>query len=297
MEDVLFLIRMKLDTLAESERKIADLVLTESRRVIYYNIGELASRSSSSQAAVTRFCKKLGLTGFQELKLRLAGDAFGGGGAEHVPSLDLDSINEPATVTSRIIARTRQSLSDLEHIVEPQSLKKVADTIGSANYVHLFGIGASGVVAYDFYQKLQRVGVRCGFALENHVQIIAACSLRKNDVGFFVSYSGETDDIVRAAREAKSNGALIVTLTKLGEVPLSAEADIALRVPVSESAMRQGAITSRIDQLAVVDILFSLIIARNLDATIESMERTLRAARGDGRDGRKSYQDQDTSSN
>jgi len=286
MDDALFLVRMKMDTLAESERKIAELVLAENRRVIYYNIGELATRSGSSQAAVTRFCKKLGLGGFQELKLLLARDAFGGRGEERVPSMDLDSGHDPAAVASRIIARTRQSLSDLERILDPASLERAADAVGQATYVHLFGIGASGLVAYDFYQKLQRVGVRCGYVQENHVQIIAACSLKKGDVGIFVSYSGETDDIVRAAREAKSNGAVIVTITKIGDVPLAAEADIALRVPASETAMRQGAITSRIDQLAVVDILFSLFISRDLDGTIEAMERTLRAARGDGRDGR-----------
>jgi DNA-binding MurR/RpiR family transcriptional regulator len=276
---------MKLDSLTGSERKVAELVLAESRRVIYYNIGELATRSGSSQAAVTRFCKKVGLSGLQELKLLLARDAFGGQGFEHVPSLDLDSSHDPAVVASRIIDRTRQSLLDLERILDPVALERASDVIGKASYVHLFGIGASGMVAYDFYQKLQRIGVRCGYVQENHVQIIAACSLKKGDVGIFISYSGETDDIVRAAREARMNAALIITLTKIGDVPLAAEADIPLRIPASETAMRQGAITSRIDQLAVVDTLFSLIISRDLEGTIESMERTLHAARGDGRDG------------
>jgi DNA-binding MurR/RpiR family transcriptional regulator len=286
MEDPLFLVRMKLDSLTDSERKIAEFVLEESRRVIYYNIGELASRSGSSQAAVTRFCKKVGLAGFQELKLMLARDAYGQRGEEHVPSIDLDSSHDPAVVASRIIAKTRQSLLDLERIADSNLLAKSADAIAKAHYVHLFGIGASGMVAYDFYQKLQRIGVQCGYVQENHVQIIAACSLKKGDVGIFISYSGETDDIVRAAKEARANGALIVTITKIGDVPLAEEADIALRIPASETVMRQGAITSRIDQLAVVDIMFSLIIARNLESTIASMERTLNAARGGGRGGR-----------
>jgi DNA-binding MurR/RpiR family transcriptional regulator len=281
MKDVLFLIRMKLDSFTESERKIADFVLEENRRVIYFNIGELASRSSSSQAAVTRFCKKIGLSGFQELKLSLAGDVYGDKGPDRVPSMDLDSSHDAATVGQRIIARARQSLSDLERVLESADLERAAETIAKAPFVHLFGIGASGLVAYDFYQKLQRIGIRCGYVQENHVQIIAACSLRKGDVGFFVSYSGETADILRSAREARANGAFIVTLTKLGDLPLSAEADIALRVPSSETAMRQGAITSRIDQLAVVDILFSLMLSLDLNGSIESMERTLRAARGE----------------
>ncbi len=282
MYGALFLVRTRLDVLSVSERKVADYVLAEPKRVVYLTIGELAERASSSQAAVTRLCKKIGIPGFQELKIRLAREVFGEQGDQYVPSLDLDSRHDAGAVSARIIALFRQSLSDLEHLLDSETLERSADDIFGSPYTHFFGIGASGLVAYDFYLKLQRIGIRCGFVQENHSQIVDACSLRAGDVGFFVSYSGETDDMVVAAREAKAKGAIIHALTKSADSSLAALADRILLVPPSESTMRQGAIASRIDQLAVVDILFSLIISRDLNGAIESMERTFRAARGEG---------------
>jgi len=54
-------------------------------------------------------------------------------------------------------------------------------------------------------------------------------------------------------------------------------ADIALLVPASERIYRQGAVTSRINQLTVVDILYSIIVSKNLDSSITAIERTMRA--------------------
>ncbi len=54
-------------------------------------------------------------------------------------------------------------------------------------------------------------------------------------------------------------------------------ADISLMVPASERIYRQGASTSRINQLAVIDILYSLMLSSNLDASIEAIEQSMAA--------------------
>ena len=58
---------------------------------------------------------------------------------------------------------------------------------------------------------------------------------------------------------------------------LRQSADITLLVPASERIYRQGASTSRINQLAVVDILYSLMLSSDLDASIEAIEQTMAA--------------------
>jgi len=54
-------------------------------------------------------------------------------------------------------------------------------------------------------------------------------------------------------------------------------AGIQLLVPASERIYRQVAVTSRINQLTVVDILYSIIVSRNLDSSIAAIERTMQA--------------------
>jgi len=51
--------------------------------------------------------------------------------------------------------------------------------------------------------------------------------------------------------------------------------DISIVIPASERIYRQGARTSRINQLAVIDMLYSLMVSKNLDASIEAIEQTM----------------------
>ncbi|MCX7788424.1 MAG: RpiR family transcriptional regulator, partial [Spirochaetes bacterium] len=54
-------------------------------------------------------------------------------------------------------------------------------------------------------------------------------------------------------------------------------ADVSLVVPVTEGVYRTGAILSRITQLAVVDMLYSLLIVEDLDGARSSIQRTAEA--------------------
>ncbi|MDR7394478.1 MAG: MurR/RpiR family transcriptional regulator, partial [Armatimonadota bacterium] len=61
-------------SLAEAERRVADYVVREGRRVPALSITELAERCGVSEATVVRVCKRLGLRGYQELRIRLSAE-------------------------------------------------------------------------------------------------------------------------------------------------------------------------------------------------------------------------------
>src|SRR5690625_7688838 len=63
-----------LSVLPPSERKAANYILDHPHEVITLTANELGKRSLTSGAAVIRLCKSLKLKGFQDLKLRIAGD-------------------------------------------------------------------------------------------------------------------------------------------------------------------------------------------------------------------------------
>ena len=279
MDSLKFLIKAKLDKLPASERKIGDYIIREQRNVVYMNLTQLAKNSGSSQSAVIRFCKDMGIPGFHDLKIMLARDVFSGVETEDLVPLPSEHRNGTKGIISNVISVLSQSIKDLRTQLDTRRLGEIASQIEAADFIQLFGIGTSGIIALDFYHKLERIGFRCGCISDSHLQITAACGLRKGDLAVFVSYSGETAEMVKAAREARANGAAIVALTKKGRSSLAALSDVTVSVPVSESIMRQGASSSRIAQLVVVDIIFSLLVARNPDRSMQMLERTYRTTR------------------
>jgi DNA-binding MurR/RpiR family transcriptional regulator len=275
MDSLSFLIKARIDTLPDSEKKIAAYILKKGRQVVYMNVTELAARSSSSQSAVIRLCKNLGIPGFNEFKIMLARDVFGSRDDENDAEVESRLQTNSSDIIDNVISSLAQGIEDLRSVVDAPTLDSAAELIEKSAYIQLFGVGTSSFVALDFYHKLNRLGYRCSFIQDIHLQLSAACALGEGTVGIFVSYSGETPEMVRAARSVLASRGRILSLTGRGNNSLSDIADVRLCVPVSESVMRQGASSSRIAQLAIIDMLFSVLVMRNPERGIEMLEKTL----------------------
>jgi DNA-binding MurR/RpiR family transcriptional regulator len=83
--------------------------------------------------------------------------------------------------------------------------------------------------------------------------------------------------MVTAAEWTRKKGAPVITLTMETENTLRKSADIALLVPSMERIYRTGATVSRLNQLAVIDMIYSLLISKNLNTAITALEQTMEA--------------------
>jgi DNA-binding MurR/RpiR family transcriptional regulator len=277
IESALAAINARLGTLSDSERKVAEYVLREPKKTLHFNVSELARQSGSSQAAVVRFCKRIGLGSFNNFKIRLAKDVFHDSDERFIPDLDLESEASPSRVIQNVIGRSQRGLSLLGSILDVSSVQAAVAAILGSTMTALFGVGASGVVAYDFLQKLLRVGIPAIYTADTDLQVTAASSLRPTDTAFVVSYSGENASMIEVVRQAREVGASVISLTMDSPNTIRSLSTISLLVPASERIYRQGAVTSRINQLTVIDILYSIIVSHDLDSSIAAIERTMQA--------------------
>lgn len=67
-------IRSCLPDMSTAEKRIAQNILDNPRDIVHLSITELAARSQVSDATVVRFCRRLGMHGYQEMKVTLAQD-------------------------------------------------------------------------------------------------------------------------------------------------------------------------------------------------------------------------------
>ncbi len=274
----LALLREILDSCTGAERKVAEFLIVEPRTAVFCTVAELARRAGTNPPAVIRLCKRAGLSGYRELQLLLARDIYSGGEPiEPASSFELDSDQSVETIAVNLIDRTKEALDRLASLLNPRAFEEAAAAIFAAPAVAVFGLGASGLVAYDLAQKLSRLGVPCSFAFDYTMQINAACGLGPSGLAMAISYSGKTPSTVQAAEEAKKSGARLVAITSLGPSPLSRIADILLPVPATESVLRQSASVSRSTQLVTVDILHGVLVSRNIERAIPLLERSMRA--------------------
>lgn len=108
-DNTLTRIRIAYPGLAKGARRIADFVLKNPQQVIRMSVTELSEATSSSEGSVVNFCKKMGLSGFQKLKLSLAQEAVQPVQFIHEDLVEGDDV---ATTCRKIFHSGIQTLTD-----------------------------------------------------------------------------------------------------------------------------------------------------------------------------------------
>ena len=157
-------------------------------------------------------------------------------------------------------------------LIDEEQLDKAINLLTNAKTIYIYSVGVSGLVGLDFYYKLSRINKRCVAHTDTHLQLTSSVLMEKEDVAVVISYSGETKETLLCAKNAKEKNVPVIAITKASiDNKLDYFSDISLHVPYVEKSLREGAMSSRISQLAIIDMLF-LGMARN---NIKDMEEKL----------------------
>jgi RpiR family carbohydrate utilization transcriptional regulator len=108
MNDVLSTIRNSLNQLKNAEKRVAESVLREPHQVIRYTITELADKADTSEPTVVRFCRKMGLQGYMDLRLNLAPDLPS---AQYIHETVAEQ-NSPVQVMEKILPSNQEALGN-----------------------------------------------------------------------------------------------------------------------------------------------------------------------------------------
>ncbi|CAM3037851.1 MurR/RpiR family transcriptional regulator [Paenibacillus sediminis] len=262
------------ETLNPSERKVATFILQHPDQMVQMSVAELAESSGASQAAIVRLCKTMGIKGYQDLKLKVAGDLQEPVTAGYQDIRPNDSIS---AIIQNVSNNNIQSIRDTMKILEERMVERAVDMLNGAKRIYLFGVGASNLIAMDAQQKLLRINKVCFSFSDPHLQLTSAVMLTPEDAAVFISYSGETKEMVRAAEIAKEKGCQTISITKYGDSTLSRTVDIPLFTSSTDNEIRSGAMASRITQLNVIDILYLGIASRNYEHAVEYLEQSRQA--------------------
>ena len=248
-----------LPDMSKAEKRIAQIILDNPRDIVQMSITELAARSKVSDATVVRFCRRLGMQGYQEMKVTLAQDLVSPIESIHEEVSEGDA---PADVLDKVFASTMHALEYTLRILDKRQFEQALDVLNRAHTINIYGCGNSASVARDMQHKLMRLGLRAVSFSDGHMQSIASTALEKGDVCIAISHSGSSKDIVSAAALAKKRGATVICMTGIGRSPLSDVSDIRLDTASKETSYHIVALSSRISQYTIIDSLYSALAVK-----------------------------------
>ena len=276
---VLRAIRLRLDDLRNSEKKVALAVLDSPNTVIYQSISELAENAGVSEPTVLRFCRALGFRGYHDLKIQLAQDL--------VPEVkniheDVAPGDDAATLIRKVLNANVIAINATLDTLDPTMVERAIQALARAKHIDFFGLGGSGAVAMDAYHKFFRLGIPCGWQSDSHMQAMSAALMTPRNVVVAVSHSGSTKDIVESLEIAKASGATTIAIVSHRKSPVASLADIALCVQAKETGFKPEPMSSRIAHLCAIDVLavgVALKRSRDFMASVQKTRKALVAKR------------------
>ncbi|HLR61389.1 MAG TPA: MurR/RpiR family transcriptional regulator [Lentibacillus sp.] len=275
MKGGLTILREMANTLPPSEKKLADYILENPEDSIMLTALSLGKESGTSSAAVIRLCKSLGLKGFQELKIRVAGDLQEQTGYGY---RDIEPNDKTENLIEKMTSNTIQTIKETVDMMRESDLESAADALSKAKSIVIIGFGASYIAAKDAEQKFTRIDKFVQAFSDVHMGATAIANKGPDDVVVGISFSGKTKQVIDLLELAKQKNVKTIGITKTGKSPVSNITDIQLHTSAAkEATFRSGATSSRMAQLHVIDILLMVIASNEYEEIIQHLDETREA--------------------
>lgn len=264
-------------------RRIADRVLRAPEEVKSISIKDLAAQCEVSESTVTRFVREIEVPSFQQFKILIAEELSQSGrpvseGAERHVYEDITAEDDTASVLSKVTARYALTATDTRAGLSAEQLERAVSAIEAADVMAFYAMGSSLLCVENALLRFMRVGKRCLFYRDLGIRQIGTSTLGPRSLAIGVSNSGRTISTVDSLREAKAQGATTLAITSFPDAPLVRHADICLFTPtvtgIAGGAEYHESMVSKIAQLQVIDVLYSLYAVRNFGTAIAGLERT-----------------------
>lgn len=272
MATILLRIENILPQLSKSEKKVATYIKDHPWEVIGLSVAGLGAACAVSDPTVVRAYKKLGFSGFEELKLTLAQATVSPDKTVHEEIAANDSVRD---VRDKVFQSAVFALHFTRDMLDPGDLEAAARVLMNARKIAIFGLGGSACVAMDLHHKLLCLGLDAVVCTDPHLQIVTGSFLDEQDAVFAISYSGSSRCVVDSAQAAKNRGTKIITLTSAGKSPLSKLANVSLSTNSSDTKFRTASIASRVASLAIVDAIYTFIAMRTDGAKALQVESSM----------------------
>jgi len=253
MQNIIDVIYNKLPHMSVTDKKIAEVIIDRPQAVIDYTISQLAKESDVSDASVSRFCRNLDISGFHQLKTRLAQVSED----ENVSAVINDDIQESM---QNIAINKNIEISNTLKNLATEKIKQVLKLIKEARLIQVIAQGNTYPVAVDAVYKFNQIGMLAISDPASETSIAQTLNMNKTDILIVISNSGESKSLMQQLEVAKSRGIKVISITNREDSPIAQESDIHLKTYVREQIFQSEYYFSRIAASTMIEAIFLLLI-------------------------------------
>lgn len=254
--------------LKSAERKAANFCLNHPDFVSDSTIGEVAEKAGCSEATFVRLAKRLGYSGYPELRENLLREDS----EEIVQSFGISRADDIGTVAKAVFTANILALHDSLASLDLLSLEKAVNAIRSARHILFAAAGDASIVAQSGAQKFMRIGLSASYYPDFDSQIIALAGMDQRDVMICTSHSGRTKNVCELSEIARKQNVFIISLTNFPQSPLVKLSDVVLLTASFNRDMMGEILAKRVPALCLIDLIQVLLLLHPNDSWLNILD-------------------------
>ena len=240
-KSILPLIESKYEELTEVEKVIADYFInTEDEDLSSKTVSH---RLYTSEAALTRFAKKLDLTGYREFVYRFK------------VSRKM-SFNNKKEIGSPIFDTYREILLKSYNLYSNEDYDRLVKAILSSKRIFVYGVGSSGNLSNEFATRLIRLGFDAEAVTDTHMLLLNSVRLNKGDMVIGISYSGKSIEVIEGLRKASELGLKTVLFVSNDQSKWEKYFDFVILLAYKQNLEYSETISPQFPAMIMLDVLF-----------------------------------------
>lgn len=253
--------------LSPKEKNIALYILMHKDEIKNMKSSDLAKKTKTSPATITRFANKLNCDGFIDMKIKLSAYS-----SEVYEEKEVGMLSDVYSFYATIINNTIKSL-------KLEKVDQIVNTIKSSKKIYVYGIGSSAHTANEFSHRLLRMGLTAAAITDSHLTLINSAVLNEHDLIIAISNTGSTKDLNNALLIAKEKKAMLVAITNTGNSPIAEICDLVLFVYNGNLFMEEKRfINNQISLVFLIDVISTLLLEDDklndtMNLTVELIEK------------------------
>ena len=254
-QDIATIIDLHFEELTELEQEIARYFLQVDTIVDDLSSQQVTQKLHVSQAALTRFAKKCGFTGYREFVFQY----------QHQASKPDTHSHKHSPLTKRVLRSYSNLREQTQDLIDEAQLERVAQLIDDAERVYFFGTGSSGLIAREMKLRFMRLGVVCEALTDQDGFAWTTSIMDENCLVLGFSLSGTTQSVLDSLLDAKEMGAKTILFTSAPNKNSQAYTETVLVANHSQSSYIQR-ISAQLPMLILIDLIYAYFLEINRES-------------------------------
>lgn len=245
------------DRLSDSEKLIANFIMANQGDVPSMTTREIAARSETSAATVSRFVRHLGYESYSKMceAMRRENNATESGEA---PSTSI-SLNDPHAAMQTVLVAKSRELQDTMRLVDETSLVEAVRLIERADSIIFAAVGNTIPAALSASFLIAQLGLRAHCAPTSEAMMLSSLSLTERDVIVFISKSGHSKRLNKMMDNVTDSGTPSVVITNVPDSPLASRATCVLQAATLDKMLSSDLPFSHNSINYIIEVIFLLL--------------------------------------